>query len=102
MLEKDKKFIIKALGIVTEPVAAAAAAAENEQRTDTIKENIKNVEISSNRDTMCKVCYAQIVKVVFISCRHFVTCVNCAITLNTCLLCRTAYTAYTVSYTHLH
>ena len=98
MLAKDKKFIIKALGIVTEPVAAAATAAENEQHTDTFKENIKKEEGGSNRDTLCKVCYAQNLEVVLIPCRHFVTCVNCTITLNTCPLCRTANTAYMRAY----
>ena len=39
---KDKKFILKALGIITEPGAAATAVAvENGQSTDSIKENKK-------------------------------------------------------------
>ena len=94
MLVKDKKFILKALGIITEPEAAAGAAAtavavENGQSTDSIKENKIKEEGGPDRDTMCKVCYAHIVEVVLLPYRHFVTCVNCAITLNT------------VSYTHL-
>ena len=41
MLVKDKKFILKALGIITEPGAAAGAAAtavaaENGQSTDSV------------------------------------------------------------------
>lgn len=37
---------------------------------------------------MCKICYRAEVNVVFIPCCHAVTCVQCAVTIDQCAICR--------------
>ncbi len=37
----------------------------------------------------CKICYAKPVKVVFLPCKHLVTCKLCATAVSRCVVCRT-------------
>lgn len=43
--------------------------------------------------SICKICYADDVGVVFLPCGHLVACVKCALSLTTCAVCRQAVTA---------
>lgn len=37
---------------------------------------------------ICKICYADIIRVILLPCGHAVTCTNCSVRLYTCPLCR--------------
>lgn len=43
---------------------------------------------SGSVSTMCKICFAKEVGVVFLPCGHIVACVDCAPALSTCAVCR--------------
>lgn len=39
-------------------------------------------------DTLCKICYTKRMSVVFLPCKHFVACADCAPALKSCAVCR--------------
>lgn len=50
--------------------------------------NTKEVDENTNSATLCKICYAKEVGVVFLPCGHVVACVECAPSLTQCAMCR--------------
>ncbi|CAI6373103.1 unnamed protein product [Macrosiphum euphorbiae] len=55
----------------------------------------ENLQLCQKRDTktipdymLCKICYKEEMKVVLIPCGHVVTCIQCALTLEQCAVCR--------------
>jgi len=55
----------------------------------------KNRHLSQMRDSnkmvdsmLCKICYKEEMKVAFVPCGHVVSCIQCALTIDKCALCR--------------
>ena len=46
----------------------------------------------SNKNLLCKLCYNHEMCVVFLPCRHLLTCATCALSLNKCAVCRNTIT----------
>ncbi|XP_025190216.1 baculoviral IAP repeat-containing protein 2-like isoform X2 [Melanaphis sacchari] len=59
----------------------------------------ENLHLSQKRDPntmpdsmLCKICYKEEMKVAFIPCGHVIACIQCAITLEQCAVCRQPFT----------
>ena len=69
----------------------------NHDVNKSLEEDIKaltaeNEELKSR--TLCKVCLDEKIRVLFLPCGHFITCVNCAASVVACPLCRSKIISY--------
>lgn len=70
-----------------EPSTSEVNNKPNETKTKELVASEEN-KISSNTNTLCKICFSKEVGVVFLPCGHIVACVDCAPALTTCAVCR--------------
>lgn len=50
---------------------------------------------------LCKICYKEKIKVAFVPCGHVISCVQCALTLDSCAVCRQPYNFAMRVYVHM-
>ncbi|XP_066587225.1 death-associated inhibitor of apoptosis 1-like isoform X2 [Prorops nasuta] len=67
-----------------ESLASSACSTKNSQALS----EAKRTNQSDNDAIMCKICYDQVLGVVFLPCGHMVACVMCAPAMTTCPICR--------------
>ncbi|VVC34546.1 Hypothetical protein CINCED_3A005156 [Cinara cedri] len=67
----------------------------------------ENLNLSQQPDTrttpdsmLCKICYKEEMKVAFIPCGHIIACIQCAMTLDHCAVCRNPYNMAMSVYIH--
>ncbi|XP_058798849.1 baculoviral IAP repeat-containing protein 2-like [Phymastichus coffea] len=76
---------------VPTPRANIAAKTENSLRTTSTNGDRKSEEPEEkllDDATICKICYDDVLGVVFVPCGHIVSCLKCAPSLTTCAVCR--------------
>lgn len=65
-----------------------AEAKDNKELMSEVKQRITQTTPSMPDSKLCKICLKEKLEVVFISCAHVIACIECAVTLDECALCR--------------
>lgn len=59
------------------------------QLVDQLQPMTTKLSVGYDRDSiLCKICYSELLEVVFLDCGHVVSCIQCTMTQDTCPICR--------------
>lgn len=74
----------------------------NQVKTSLSETNSQQQDPSTMPDSMlCKICYKEEMKVAFIPCGHVIACIQCAMTLDQCAVCRQKFSMAMRVYVHI-
>lgn len=82
------RLLEKIDGVEVEDLLKAYESLAQSTCADELEKHLSYVTVSDRTDFKCKVCLDKNSNVVFLGCRHLVTCVDCGYRLNTCPVCR--------------
>lgn len=66
----------------------AAEAVDNKELLSDIKQRVVQNNPSLPDSKLCKICFKEKLEVIFVPCGHVIACIECAVTLDECALCR--------------
>ncbi|VVC41445.1 Hypothetical protein CINCED_3A003654 [Cinara cedri] len=120
LLSKGKYFVDMVCGLIPNPEELSNNSADLEQVTNPMsrvydflhskKSKLNSTKTSDKQIIMpplssssqisdnivCKICYKEEIKIVFLPCRHAITCISCAFAIDQCALCREPF-VYVIS-----